>query len=69
MWPIKVNYLKWLARQLDTIEMYGAHIADYELAKLLENREAMEYHKQMSDMYFKRMQWYTKKYVDTLLII
>jgi len=77
MWPIKANYLKWLARQVDTMdtrcvqmgEIYGAHLADYEMAKLLENTEAMEYHKEMSDMYFKRMQWYARKYVDNLLIL
>ena len=77
MLPIKVHYLRWLSMQLDNIdarciqmgESYGAHTADYEITKELGNTQLAEYHKKMSEMYFKRMEWYKNKYIRNLLTI
>ena len=77
MWPIKVHYLRWLSSQLENIntrciqmgESYGAHTADYEIAKELCNTELAEYHKKKSEMYFRRMKWYKDKYISNLLTI
>lgn len=77
MLSIKVHYLKWLSQQLDNIrvrciqmgESYGANKADYEIAKSLHNMELAEYYKKMSEMYFRRMEWYKNKYIRNLLTI